>query len=89
MTVTPVLKYEQPRTTHLSGVTIWEIPGSGLYRTLEINQGQFRIETLTQNGWTQLLTLRKGEVKTAQDALSLWLGIQTPADMPDDDGSTA
>lgn len=59
-------------------MTIWEVPGSGLYRVLETNKGEFRIETLTQVGWTDLLSLSHHEVTTPEQALQVWLDIQTP-----------
>lgn len=73
-------------------MTIWEVPGSGLYRVLEISNDGARIETLTQVGWTELLSLGHHEVNTPEEALQVWLDIQTPISPvePDDqDGQPA
>lgn len=74
-------KYERPRRTHSSGLTIWEVPGAGLYRVLEINQGDFTVQTLAPNGWIDLIILDKSEqVTDAAAALQVWLDIQTPTE---------
>lgn len=74
-------KYEKSRQTHSTGLTIWEVPGAGLYRVLEINQGDFTVETLAPNGWINLIILGQQErVPDAAAALQLWLDIQTPTE---------
>lgn len=72
-------KYERQRDTHQTGHTIWEVPGAGLYRVLEINRGEFSVETLAKTGWIKLITLdHHDDVHDTAAALQTWLDIQTP-----------
>ncbi|QOT16748.1 hypothetical protein [Paenarthrobacter sp. YJN-5] len=74
------VKYQRLHETHRSGLTIYEVAGSGLYRVLELNRGEFTVETLTQFGWTTLIKLdEQDKVSTALEAMQTWLDIQTPA----------
>lgn len=72
-------KFSRDRQTHSTGLTIWEVPGAGLYRVLEINQGDFTVQTLAPNGWIDLIILGQPDgASEAADALQIWLNIQTP-----------
>ncbi|MCR1163236.1 hypothetical protein ACIQF8_03470 [Pseudarthrobacter sp. NPDC092184] len=74
------VKYERLRETHRAGQTIYEVPGSGLYRVLELNHGEYTVETLTQLGWTTLIKLdEQDKASTVLEAMQIWLDIQTPA----------
>ncbi|WP_247040311.1 hypothetical protein [Arthrobacter rhizosphaerae] len=75
------IKYERPRETHRSGMTIYEVSGAGLYRALEINSGEFTVETLTPVGWMNLS--QRDKISTAVEAMQIWLTIQTPTSAPE------
>lgn len=76
-------KYERPRETHRSGLTIWDVPGAGLYRVLEINRGEFIVETLALPGWITLMTFGAFDnLPNAETAMQTWLDIQTPTEPP-------
>lgn len=82
-------KYDRPRETHRTGLTIWEVPGAGLYRVLETNRGEFRVQTLAPNGWIDLIILGKSDhAEDADAALQIWLNIQTPSEAPASKEST-
>ncbi|MUU73467.1 hypothetical protein [Pseudarthrobacter sp. GA104] len=78
------IKYERPRETHRSGMTIYEVSGAGLYRVLEIHSGEFTVETLTPVGWMNLILLdKRDKISTAVEAMQIWLTIQTPTSAPE------
>ena len=74
------VKYERSRETHRTGVTIFEVSDSGLYRVLATNCGEFDVQTLTLYGWIDLIRLGDADsVSTPVEAMQLWLDIQSPA----------
>lgn len=76
-------KYERPYELHRGGLTIWEVPGAGLYRVLETNRGHFSVETLAPNGWIDLIRFTAfDDLHAAETALQRWLDIQTPTAPP-------
>ncbi len=72
------VKYDKPRETHRSGLTVYEIPGEGLYRVIRANTNDFEVGTLTQAGWITLIKFdERDNLTDARAALELWLEIQT------------
>lgn len=73
-----IVKFTRHTETHSPGMTIWEVPGAGLYRVQERGK-TFEIETLSPSGWMHLLTVTSAdEIHTRAEAMQLWLQIQTP-----------
>lgn len=83
------IKFEVEHTTHGTGVTIFEIPGHGLFRTLEFNAGEFTVQTLSPAGWMDLILLNRKQAANPVEALQIWLDIQTPTTVnaTDDEGN--
>lgn len=73
------MKYERTRTAQRPGMTIWEVPGSGVFRVVETREGYFDVEAFMPLGWTPLIELVPGEAGTRIEAMQIWLDIQTPA----------
>lgn len=72
------LKFQRQKTTHRSGLSIWEVPGQGLYRVVEVNRGEFTVETLGPIEWITLIQLTNEDgVTTPDQAFQIWLDIQT------------
>ncbi|MFE4335412.1 hypothetical protein ACFRQM_40205 [Streptomyces sp. NPDC056831] len=63
-----------------SKTTIWQTPEGSLYRVVQ-RSNDFEISTLASTGWIPLLHLHKDEESVADqdEAMSLWLRIQNPA----------
>ncbi|MFE4834468.1 hypothetical protein ACFRAU_07280 [Arthrobacter sp. NPDC056691] len=81
------VKYQRPKDVRRPGLTIWEVPGEGLYRAVESDPDQLAIGTLTQLGWTELISFERGEAHTPVEALQVCLRIQTPVAKADAGGN--
>lgn len=79
-TALPV-KYDRPLRdqSQRPGLTIWDVPGFGLYRVLHNNAGFFLVETLAPLGWIELIdfSAEKDAIETSTQALQVWLDIQS------------
>ncbi|MDJ0458314.1 hypothetical protein PUN71_014005 [Arthrobacter sp. NQ7] len=72
------VKYERAEGSARHGQTIYEVAGSGLYQ-VTVAREEFAVSTLTQSGWTELITLDEGDgVSNVLEAMQIWLDIQTP-----------
>lgn len=76
------VKFVRPKAIHKTGLTIYEVPGHGLYQVIETNRDEFNVETLVETGWIRLITFIEAEASTRTEALQLWLDIQTPTPKP-------
>ncbi|MFF1880261.1 hypothetical protein ACFVVC_02165 [Pseudarthrobacter sp. NPDC058196] len=81
------VKYERAEGSARNGRAIYEVAGSGLYQVTAA-KGEFAVTTLTQSGWTGLITLDEHDgVSNSLEAMQVWLDIQTPT--PPDGSSAA
>lgn len=77
------MKHERIRTDQRPGLTIWEVPGHGLFRVVETAKTHFDVEALMPLGWTTLIELEDDEAATAVQALQVWLDIQERTAAPE------
>lgn len=75
------LKYPSAGLGDGASLSIWDVPGSGLYRVRRPDRPEqtLVVETLFPFGWGELIRLADGE--TGGDhgtAMQLWVDIQTP-----------
>jgi hypothetical protein len=77
------VKFVRPKAIHKAGLTIYEVPGHGLYQVLEVNRDEFSVETLVDTGWIRLITFDETEASARAEALQRWLDILTPTPKPD------
>lgn len=77
------------------GLSIWDVPGSGLYRVRRPPAGgvddeaRLVVETLSPFGWVELIDLAGGETGGDHEAaMRLWIAIQTPVRRDQEQGES-